>query len=166
MIPHLSPVIEGIGGGVGAMVVWEVVKKVLRALKHDNDESRQSDEDDRLQNLLSEQSRVLEEVRKERQDCRDERKADSERIDALEAKVNGLKADIEKQAHEFQVELRAANEAGRVWSVSAQANDDARRLAEQHLTEMTTQRDAAHDEAVRLRRIIHAIDPEHPDAAP
>jgi len=34
------------------------------------------------------------------------------------------------------------------------------------IAEVVTQRDAAHAEALRLRAIIHAIDPEHPDAAP
>jgi len=166
MIPHLSPIIESVAGGVLTVVVWEGVKYVWRAVRRDTEESR-------VARLLKQQTDLLQEVQKERTECTEKREKAEKRIDdlekrndSLEADVTDLKEKIDKQAHEFQNELRLANEAGRLAMVSAQGNDDGRRLAEARLTEAKAQASAAHAEAVHLRAIIHAIDPEHPEAVP
>lgn len=171
MIAHLSPIIEGIVGGVGSIVVWESIKAVGRMCKRDSEESRVS-------RLLKQQSDLLKEVQQERTECTEKREKAEARIgslearnDTLEADVEELKGKIEKQAHDYQNELKLANEAGRLAMVSAQGNDDGRRLAETRLAELhlkfaelTTQLNAANDYALRLRAEIHVLDPEHAEA--
>lgn len=157
MIAHASSIVENFAGGVLAVVVWEGVKYVWRAVCHDSEESRVS-------RLLKQQSDLLGEVQKERTDCTEKREKAEARIDTLEADVIDLKGKIEKQAHDYQNEIRLANEAGRIAMVSAQGNDDGRRLAETRLGEAAAHLKSANENLSRLRVVIHGFDPQHPDA--